>query len=54
MATYTYHCRKCGQDFDVVEHLTQHQNSPHRCPKCRSEEVETKPSNFFAKTSRKS
>jgi putative FmdB family regulatory protein len=54
MPTYAYHCRKCGEVFDVVEHLAEHQKAPHRCPKCSSEQVEPVPTPFFARTSRKS
>jgi len=54
MATYAYHCRKCGAAFDVTEHLAEHEKAPHRCPKCQSEQVEPVPTPFFARTSRKS
>lgn len=54
MPTYEYRCRKCGEKFDVAEHLEQHQKEPHRCPKCQSEEVEPQVTPFYAKTSKKS
>jgi putative FmdB family regulatory protein len=54
MPTYEYRCRKCGEIFDVVEHLEQHQKERHRCPKCQSEEVEPQMTAFYAKTSKKS
>ena len=54
MPTYEYHCRKCGEVFDIVEHLSEHDKQQHRCPKCQSAEVEPVPVSFYAKTSKKS
>jgi putative FmdB family regulatory protein len=54
MPTYEYHCRKCGEVFDVLEHLAEHEKAPHRCPKCQSEDVEPLPTAFVARTSKKS
>jgi putative FmdB family regulatory protein len=54
MPTYEYRCRKCGEIFDLVEHLEQHQKERHRCPKCQSEDVEPQMTAFYAKTSKKS
>ena len=53
MPTYQYRCQKCGEVFEKVEHLAEHESS-HRCPKCGSETVQHYPTRFFAKTSRKS
>lgn len=54
MPTYAYHCRDCGEVFDVSEHLAEHEKGQHRCPKCQSEKVEPVPSPFFARASKKS
>jgi putative FmdB family regulatory protein len=55
MPTYEYRCRKCGEVFDCVEHVEQHQTPGHlRCPKCNSDEVEPVVTPFFTKTSKKS
>jgi putative FmdB family regulatory protein len=54
MPVYQYHCSSCGHDFERVESMRAHEAgaAPH-CPKCGSEEVEQRPSAFFAKTARK-
>jgi putative FmdB family regulatory protein len=61
MPTYQYLCEKCGEVFEHVEHVTEHTTArfgpgttPLRCPKCSSETVQHYPTQFFAKTSRKS
>lgn len=55
MPTYEYRCRKCGEVFDRVEHIEQHQTPGHlRCPKCDSDEVVSVVTPFVAKTSKKS
>jgi putative FmdB family regulatory protein len=54
MPTYRYHCRKCGEVFERVEHLAEHGQAPHECPKCRGREVEPVLGTFYAKTSKKS
>lgn len=54
MPTYEYRCRKCGEVFDVVEHLAEHVKFAHQCPKCRSKEVEPVLMPFYAKTAKKS
>ena len=53
MPTYQYRCEKCGETFERVEHVAEHE-SPHRCPKCGSDAVQSAPTTFMAKTSRKS
>jgi putative FmdB family regulatory protein len=52
--TYRYHCQKCGADFEHSEHVKDHEEKRHRCPKCKTTKVTTVPGAFFAKTSRKS
>lgn len=60
MPTYTYRCEKCGEVFDHVEHVKEHEtarfteSSPLRCPKCGSESVAHRPTTFVARTSKKS
>jgi len=53
MPTYRYRCEKCGQVFEHVEHLAEHDGA-HRCPKCGSSTVRHQPAPFVAKTSKKS
>ncbi|AIO70625.1 MULTISPECIES: FmdB family zinc ribbon protein [Burkholderia] len=54
MPTYQYRCEKCGETFEHVEHLAEHETAHPNCPKCGSEQVQHIPTPFVAKTSRKS
>jgi putative FmdB family regulatory protein len=54
MPTYQYRCEKCGEVFEHVEHVTEHQTTHPHCPKCESERVRQVLPAFFAKTSKKS
>jgi len=61
MPTYQYRCEKCGEVFEHVERVAEHTTAlfgpgttPLRCTKCSSETVQHYPTQFFAKTSRKS
>ena len=58
MPVYEYRCQKCGEDFQRVEHVTEHVAAQEahqvRCPKCGSEQVNHLISAFYAKTSKKS
>jgi putative FmdB family regulatory protein len=54
MPTYQYRCAKCGELFEHVEHVAEHETVHLRCPKCGSETVEHRPTQFFAQTSKKS
>ncbi|HEY8468422.1 MAG TPA: zinc ribbon domain-containing protein [Longimicrobiales bacterium] len=54
MPVYQYHCSSCGHDFERVETMRAHESgAAPPCPKCGSEQVEQRPSAFFAKTARK-
>jgi putative FmdB family regulatory protein len=54
MPIYQYRCAKCGEVFERSEPLKEHGQSTPECPKCASNRVESQPTAFFAKTSRKS
>ncbi|MFL9965076.1 zinc ribbon domain-containing protein [Paraburkholderia sediminicola] len=54
MPTYQYRCEVCGELFEHIEHLAEHQTAHPPCPKCGSEKVQHTPTQFAAKTSRKS
>jgi putative FmdB family regulatory protein len=54
MPTYQYRCAKCGQLFEHVEHLAEHETARLRCPRCGSDTVDHHPTHFVAKTSKKS
>ncbi|MCS7101568.1 MAG: zinc ribbon domain-containing protein [Burkholderiaceae bacterium] len=53
MPTYQYRCEKCGELFERVERMAEHA-AVHTCPKCGSDKVQSAPTPFIAKTSRKS
>lgn len=54
MPTYEYHCRKCGHTFERIEHISEHEKSHPKCPKCGSSDAEHVLAGFYAKTSKKS
>ncbi len=60
MPTYKYRCEKCGEVFEHIEHVKEHEtaqfgaSNPLRCPKCGSGSVAHHPTNFIARTSKKS
>jgi putative FmdB family regulatory protein len=54
MPTYEYRCEQCGEKFEHAEHIREHSTARPACPKCGSEKVQHLPTQFVAKTSRKS
>jgi putative FmdB family regulatory protein len=54
MPTYEYRCESCGETFEHVEHVAEHETAQPQCPKCGSKQVQHVPTQFVAKTSRKS
>lgn len=54
MPTYAYRCEQCGETFERIESMTEHETAKPHCPKCGSEEVARVPMRFFAKTAKKS
>ncbi|MGH7554817.1 MAG: FmdB family zinc ribbon protein [Longimicrobiales bacterium] len=54
MPTYEYRCQKCGETFEQVQHISEHDTAQPLCPKCESAEVEPLMSSFVAQTSKKS
>lgn len=54
MPTYEYHCKKCGERFERIEHVSEHGAKKPKCPQCGSKATEPVLSAFFAKTSKKS
>jgi putative FmdB family regulatory protein len=54
MPTYEYHCQKCGEKFERLEHVAEHEAVHPKCPKCGSENVAQVMAPFFAKTAKKS
>jgi putative FmdB family regulatory protein len=54
MPTYQYRCEKCGKIFEHVEHVEEHVAVKLKCPQCGSEALQHRPTQFFARTSKKS
>ena len=54
MPTYEYRCQKCGETFEQVQHISEHETAQPPCPKCESHEVEQLMSSFVAQTAKKS
>jgi len=54
MGRYTYHCPKCGEDFEVVMRADDVGKKKVTCPACKGKKVTRVYTAFFAKTSRKS
>ncbi len=53
MPTYDYICRHCGQEFQRVERISEHEKAKPKCPKCKSSKVERVLTGVFVKTSKK-
>ncbi len=47
MPLYEYHCRKCGQTFELLRRM-QDEDEGLKCPHCRSAKVERQFSSFAA------
>jgi putative FmdB family regulatory protein len=54
MPTYDYVCEKCGKRFSVVQRISEHQGRAPACPKCKSRGTRQLPTEFYAKTVKKS
>ncbi|MGH7577551.1 MAG: FmdB family zinc ribbon protein [Longimicrobiales bacterium] len=54
MPTYEYRCQECGEMFEAVLHMDEHDTARPLCPACSSHEVEQLMSSFTAQTSKKS
>jgi putative FmdB family regulatory protein len=54
MPVYEYVCKKCGECFERVETVSEHDPAKVRCPECKSKQVERRWSPVFAVTSKKS
>jgi putative FmdB family regulatory protein len=52
MPTYVYRCEQCGQSFERLEHVAEHE-SVHRCPNCGSERIVHVMAEFYAQTPKK-
>lgn len=55
MPVYAYRCQDCGEIFQKVEHMAEHDTGKRPpCPSCNSERVMQVFAPFFAKTQKKS
>ncbi len=53
MPTYEYKCSDCGQQFEKILSISDHDKSKPQCPECKSKKVEQVISGFFASTDSK-
>ncbi len=55
MPVYEYFCTKCAEAFTAEMHVSEHEDSIPKCPRCgKKEDVQKRMSSFTAVTSRKS
>jgi putative FmdB family regulatory protein len=52
--TYQYRCEKCGNSFERIESMAEHENAKAKCPKCDSKKVTQVPGRIHVVTSKKS
>jgi putative FmdB family regulatory protein len=53
MPLYEFQCKNCNETFTKKMSLSEIEKTKVRCPKCNSEDVKKKISNFFSITSKK-
>jgi putative FmdB family regulatory protein len=54
MPIYAYRCLDCGETFEQVEHMADHDaGAPPQCPRCEGEKVVQVFAPFFPKTTKK-
>jgi putative FmdB family regulatory protein len=55
MPMYAYRCLDCGETFERVEHMSDHDDQTRpKCPRCDGEKVVQVFAPFFAQTHKKS
>ncbi len=55
MPLYAYRCLQCGETFEQVEHIAEHDERTHpKCPRCEGEKVVQVFAPFFPQTAKKS
>jgi putative FmdB family regulatory protein len=53
MPTYEFHCRACGESFELTMHVDEYDRVRGRgleCPKCKSREIEPEIAPFEVQT----
>ncbi len=54
MPVYAYRCLECGETFEQVEHMTDHDERSHpKCPRCDGDRVVQVFAPFFPQTHKK-
>lgn len=55
MPIYDYLCRKCGEEFQEIERISEHTTHGNpKCPECKSTKTERVLTGAFVKTGKKS
>ena len=54
MPTYAYRCEACGETFERVETMAEHETAEPPCPHCSSKKITRVPATFTAITGKKS
>ena len=54
MPTYVYRCDTCGETFERIETMVEHETAKPPCPHCNSKKVTRVPTPFMAITGKKS
>jgi putative FmdB family regulatory protein len=54
MPTYSYRCEKCGEKFDRIETMSEHEAAKPQCPTCGGKKVSAVPGRVYVVTSKKS
>lgn len=54
MPIYEYVCLDCKKEFTETKPISKYDPKKARCPKCKSRNVERRPSSVSVETSRKS
>jgi putative FmdB family regulatory protein len=47
MPIYSYRCEKCGENFEHVETMSEHEAAKAKCPKCGSKKVSAVPGHVY-------
>ena len=54
MPVYDYVCNACGHEFQLIERISEHEQTVPKCPVCKSTDVERVLTGAFVKTGKKS
>ena len=54
MPIYEFKCNDCGNQFDIIESVQEHDQHKEKCPKCKSINIERVLGGVSVQTSKKS